>query len=74
MDALDPALAASEALQDEYERLCRLNGRLEFAAELQDWMIQNKARLPQWIVDDIAGLIVAASSAPATTTTRETRH
>jgi hypothetical protein len=73
MSATDPALDSIETLQEEHARLCRLNGRLEIAAEFQHWLLQNKDRLPQWAVDDLTTMIVAALSAP-TMTTKETRH
>jgi hypothetical protein len=61
-----------DAMQDQLDSLSRLNGRLEAAAELQEWMLRNKARLPQWAIDELSALIVAVTA--PTPTPRGTRH
>jgi hypothetical protein len=51
---------ALEALTTEHERLCRLNGRLEMAARIQEWLLNNRPRLPLWAVTELASILTTA--------------
>jgi hypothetical protein len=53
-------IEAIEALTAEHERLCRLNGRLEMASRIQEWLIRNRTRLPEWAVTDLAAILTTA--------------
>jgi hypothetical protein len=51
---------ALEALTAEHERLCRLNGRLEMSARIQEWLLSNRPRLPMWAVTELAAILTTA--------------
>ena len=58
---MDDFIRQIESYEAQTERLYRQNGRMEFAASVQEWMIRNRSRLPAWVREELSQIIASAA-------------